>query len=104
MAWDRGGAEREDPTLAIERGQLDPIYCLHGAERYLVDRCVAGLQDPSYFVQHTGVPQDMPADLDGWEIGWAKPYMRRFPNANLSALLSKAPNLSYTTWGGLPPE
>ena len=76
----------------------------HHAIHRLVDRCVAGLQDPSYFVQHTGVPQDMPADLDGWEIGWAKPYMRRFPNANLSALLSKAPNLSYTTWGGLPPE
>ncbi|SRR5258708_7215499 len=44
MAWDRGGAEREDPTLAIERGQLDPIYCLHGAERYLVDRCVAAIR------------------------------------------------------------
>src|SRR5579872_36282 len=41
MAWSRGaGAEREDPIVAIERGELDPIYCLHGAERYLVDRCV----------------------------------------------------------------
>jgi poly(beta-D-mannuronate) lyase len=76
----------------------------HHAIQRLVDRCAAGLQDPSYFVQHTGVPQDMPADLDAWEIGWAKPYIRRFPNANLSALLSKVPNLSYTTWGGDPPE
>ena len=76
----------------------------HHAIQRLVDRCAAGLQDPSYFVQHTGVPQDMPQELDAWEIGWAKPYIRRFPNANLSALLSKAPNLSYPTWGGLPPE
>jgi poly(beta-D-mannuronate) lyase len=75
----------------------------HAIQR-LVDRCAAGLQDPSFFVQHTGVPQDMPTDLDAWEIGWARPYIRRFPNANLSSLLSKAPDLSYTTWGGLPPE
>jgi poly(beta-D-mannuronate) lyase len=76
----------------------------HRAIQRLVDRCVAGLQDPGYFVQHTGVPQDMPLGLDAWEVGWAKPYMRRFPDATLSALVSKAPNLSYTTWGGLPPD
>jgi poly(beta-D-mannuronate) lyase len=87
-----------------EANSVDLYAEKHHAIQRLVDRCVAGLQDPSYFVQHTGVPQDMPADLDAWEIGWAKPYIRRFPNASLSALLSKAPNLSYTTWGGLPPE
>jgi poly(beta-D-mannuronate) lyase len=87
-----------------EANGIDLYAEKHHAIQRLVDRCAAGLQDPSYFVQHTGVPQDMPADLDAWEIGWAKPYIRRFPNANLSALLSKAPNISYTTWGGLPPE
>jgi poly(beta-D-mannuronate) lyase len=76
----------------------------HRALQRLVDRCVAGLEDPSYFVQHTGVAQDMPSDLEAWEIGWAKPYVRRFPNAKLSALLAKASSLSYTTWGGLPPD
>jgi DNA polymerase-3 subunit delta len=45
MAWSRsGGPEREDPTLAVERGEIDPIYCLHGAERYLVDRCLAAIR------------------------------------------------------------
>ena len=29
---------------AIASGQLDPIYCLHGAERYLVDRCLAAIR------------------------------------------------------------
>ena len=76
----------------------------HGGLKRLVDRCVSGLDDPSYFVQHTGVPQDIPQHLEAWEIGWARPYLRRFPDAKLSALLAKSPGLSYTTWGGLPPN
>ncbi len=36
----RGGAPKEDPISAIQRGEIAPIYCLHGAERYLVDRCL----------------------------------------------------------------
>ena len=37
---------REEPDLlrAIERGDIAPLYCLHGPERYLVDRCVAALR------------------------------------------------------------
>jgi poly(beta-D-mannuronate) lyase len=76
----------------------------HHAIDRLVERCASGLQDPSYFTQHTGVPQDTSPQLEAWEIGWAKPYVHRFPNSQLSDLLAKAPNLSYTTWGGLPPE
>jgi poly(beta-D-mannuronate) lyase len=87
-----------------ESNGIDLYAEKHHAIQRLVDRCVAGLQDPSYFVQHTGAPQDVPADIDAWEIGWAKPYLRRFPNASLSALLSKAPDLSYPMWGGQPPE
>jgi DNA polymerase-3 subunit delta len=45
MAWGHAGsADKEDPTVAIERGDLDPIYCLHGAERFLVDRCLAAIR------------------------------------------------------------
>ncbi|MEO5769577.1 MAG: hypothetical protein ABIS92_14585, partial [Polyangia bacterium] len=40
----RGGAPKEDLVTAIARGQVDPIYCLHGAERYLVDRCLAAIR------------------------------------------------------------
>jgi DNA polymerase III subunit delta len=29
---------------AIEGGQVDPIYALHGAERYLIDRCLAAIR------------------------------------------------------------
>ena len=29
---------------AIASGQIDPIYCLYGAERYLVDRCLAAIR------------------------------------------------------------
>lgn len=40
----RGAKNVEDPSAAIERGELAPIYCLHGAERYLVDRCLAAIR------------------------------------------------------------
>ncbi len=29
---------------AIAAGQIDPIYCLYGAERYLIDRCLAAIR------------------------------------------------------------
>jgi poly(beta-D-mannuronate) lyase len=72
------------------------------AIKRLVARCVSGLQDPSYFVQKTGVTQDMPKEMAAWEIGWAVPYLRRFPDEKISALLDKAPSTRFTTWGGLP--
>jgi len=38
---------REDPDLlrSIERGEIAPIYCFHGPERFLLDRCVTALRD-----------------------------------------------------------
>ena len=37
---------REDPDLLrdIGCGKIAPIYCLHGPERYLIDRCVTALR------------------------------------------------------------
>ena len=37
---------REEPDLlrAIERGDIAPLYCLHGPERFLVDRCLTALR------------------------------------------------------------
>jgi DNA polymerase-3 subunit delta len=40
----RGGKPVEDPVVAIERGEVAPIYCLHGAERYLIDRCLTAIR------------------------------------------------------------
>jgi poly(beta-D-mannuronate) lyase len=120
---------REDGTLPIEmnRGQLalhSHLYALaplvmlaefgevNGMNLYaersfalrrLIAVCVAGLQDASFFNQQTGVSQAMPAEIEPWEISWAKPYTHRFPDPNISALLEKASHLNYTMLGGLPP-
>jgi poly(beta-D-mannuronate) lyase len=119
----------EDGTLPLEmdRGQMALHYHLYAlaplvmlaelgaandidlyAERdfaikRLVARSVAGLQDPSFFQEKTGVPQVTTPEIAAWEIGWAQPYARRFPDPKLSELMAQAPRLSYTTWGGLPP-
>ena len=73
------------------------------AIKRLVDRSVSGLEDPGFFEQKTGVRQVTTPELQASEIGWAEPYVRRFPDPKLSALLAQAHSLSYTTWGGLPP-
>lgn len=36
--------ETTDVLSDIERGDLAPVYCLHGTERFLVDRCLAALR------------------------------------------------------------
>ncbi len=36
--------DQGDVFSAIERGTLDPVYCLHGAERFLIDRCLTALR------------------------------------------------------------
>lgn len=48
MAPPRGrdaGPGPDDLFAALARGEVDPIYCLHGAERYLVDRAHAAVRD-----------------------------------------------------------
>jgi poly(beta-D-mannuronate) lyase len=74
------------------------------AIKRLVSRSVAGLQDHTYFVRSTGEQQDLPDTIGGFEIGWAVPYVRRFPDPQISALLAQARTTGYTTWGGAPPE
>jgi DNA polymerase-3 subunit delta len=39
-----GRDDQDDVLGAIARGELDPIYCLQGAERFLVDRCLLALR------------------------------------------------------------
>jgi poly(beta-D-mannuronate) lyase len=127
----RHGAKdiRDDGTLPLEmdRGQMALHYHLYAlaplvllaefgeangvdlyaardyAIRRLVSRCIAGLQDPTFFERGTGFPQVTTPRIEAWEIGWAQAWLRRFPDPVISALLSKAAWLNYTTWGGLPP-
>jgi len=129
-AYRRGARDiRDDGTLPMDmdRGQMALHYHLYAlaplvllaefgeangvdlyaerdyAIRRLVSRCIAGLQDPTFFERRTGVPQVTTPRIEAWEIGWAQSWLRRFPDPVISELLSKAPWLSYTTWGGLPP-
>jgi poly(beta-D-mannuronate) lyase len=87
-----------------EANALD-LYAEHqGAIHRLVNFCVAGLEDPSLFEKRTGIAQVVTLPYAGSDIGWAVPYVRRFPNPQLSALLAKAPWVRYTSWGGSPPN
>jgi poly(beta-D-mannuronate) lyase len=74
------------------------------AIKRLVARCVAGLQDPSFFQLKTGVPQVADAGVQAWQISWAQYYTRRFPDPKISELMGEAKWLNYTMLGGLPPE
>jgi poly(beta-D-mannuronate) lyase len=119
----------EDGTLPMEldRGQMALHYHLYalaplvmlaefgetnGIDLYaerdyaikrLVARCVSGLQDPGFFQEKTGVAQVTTPQIEAWQISWAQPYTRRFPDAKISALMGQAPRLNYTMLGGLPP-
>lgn len=75
-----------------------------GAIHKLVNFCLAGLEDPTIIEKRTGVKQVVSLPYAGGDIGWAVPYVRRFPNAKLSELIAKAPWVRYTTWGGAPPD
>lgn len=75
-----------------------------GAIHRLVEFCVAGLDDPSLLEKRTGVKQVVTLPYEGSDIGWAVPYVHRFPDPHLSSLLARAPWVRYTSWGGAPPE
>jgi poly(beta-D-mannuronate) lyase len=93
-------------VLLAEFGEANGVdlYAEHDyAIRRLVARSIGGLQDPTFFERRTGVHQVTTPRIEAWEIGWAQPWLRRFPDPAIAELMSKAPWLSYTTWGGLPP-
>lgn len=75
-----------------------------GAIHRLVKLCTAALADPTIFEKRTGIRQIVALPYAGGDIGWAVPYVRRFPNPQLSAFIAKAPWVRYTSWGGRPPE
>ena len=76
----------------------------HEALKRLVERSTTGVTDPSYFRQKTGVEQEIPAWTSTVEYAWLRPYVRRFPNPAISALLAKLDSLSALYLGGLPPQ
>jgi poly(beta-D-mannuronate) lyase len=89
--------------LAEANGQ--DLYAIdHGAFHRLVDRCVAGLENNSWFAQQTGFPQDTPGPrLLSSDVAWIQPYERRFPNPAIRQLLSHVSSLEFNFLGGNPP-
>ena len=76
----------------------------HAAIHRLVNLCVAGLQNPDIFARATGAPQDITVgQYSGSDIGWAVPYVKRFPNPQLSVWIAQAGTVRFWQWGGLPP-
>ena len=87
-----------------EANGLDLYARNNGAIHRLVDVSIAGLSNPQLFVKDTGIKQEVPKVVSGDQIGWAPPYVRRFPNPALEQLIRKAPSLSVYYLGGLPPQ
>ncbi len=130
-AYDNGvGQIRTDGTLPLEmaRGRralhyhlysLAPLVLLaefgeangidlyahaNGAIHRLVHVSIDGLHDPSLFEKATGVKQEVARVPSGDQIGWAPAYVKRFPDAQLSAMIRAAPDLSVYYLGGLSPD
>jgi len=80
------------------------LYDAHnGALKRLVERASSGVSDAGYFRQKTGVEQEIPAWTSTADFVWLQPYVRRFPNPALSAMLAKLNSLNALYLGGLPP-
>jgi poly(beta-D-mannuronate) lyase len=86
-----------------EANHLDLYAHANGAIHRLVNFSVAGLQNPTPFAKATGVQQQVPKTPNGDQIGWAPPYVQRFPNPALERMIKAATNLGVYYLGGLPP-
>jgi poly(beta-D-mannuronate) lyase len=87
-----------------EANGVDMYNVNHGAVHRLVKFDIAALRDPSLIAKRTGVEQNTSVPYSGNEIGWAVPYVKRFPDAQLSTLIANAPWVRFWQWGGAPPE
>lgn len=87
-----------------EVNNLDLYARGNGAIHRLVSVSIAGLSDPAPLEKATGAKQEVPGVVTGDQIGWAPPYVVRFPNPVLARLIKTAPSLSVYYLGGLPPS
>jgi poly(beta-D-mannuronate) lyase len=77
----------------------------HSKLHLLVARSLAGLVDNHYFTTKAGAPQDTPdkGKITSDDVVWVMPYVRRFPDAAIGALLGRAGSEPYGYLGGMPP-
>jgi len=93
-------------VMLAELGEANgvPMYAQReGAIHRLVRFDVAAMRDPGIIAKRTGVAQNIARTYSGLEIGWALPYVRRFPNPELSALIAQSSWPNFWQWGGAPP-
>ncbi|MBB6146351.1 hypothetical protein HNQ77_004323 [Silvibacterium bohemicum] len=87
-----------------EANGIDMYGMSGGAIHRLVKFDEAALADPSIIAKRTGAKQEVDDPPSGLDIGWAVPYVKRFPDPQLSAMIAKAPWVRFWQWGGAPPE
>lgn len=84
----------------------DDLYAYnHARLRLLIARSLSGLLDNHYFATKAGALQDTPEKgrITSSDVVWLTPYLRRYPDAGASELLSKVPLEPYGYIGGMPP-
>lgn len=91
--------------LAAANGE-DLYSYNHSRLHLLVARSLAGLVDNHYFSTRAGAQQDTPEKgrIKSEDVIWVTPYLRRFPDAGISALVTQAPKEPYDYLGGMPPQ
>ena len=87
-----------------EANDVDLYSEQDGALHRLVKFDLAAMHDPSLIARRTGEQQNITLPFAGLDIGWAVPYVQRFPDAALSELIAKAPTVRFWQWGGAPPD
>ena len=87
-----------------ESNGIDLYAEREGAIHRLVKFDVAAMNDPSLIAKRTGEEQSISLPFSGLDIGWAVPYVQRFPNADLTTLIAQASTVRFWQWGGTPPD
>ena len=75
-----------------------------GAIHKLVEFDLAAMKNPSLIAKRTGEQQSISLPFAGLDIGWAVPYVQRFPDADVTHLIEQAPWVRFWQWGGAPPD
>jgi len=78
----------------------------HNKLHLLISRSMAGLVDNHYFTSKAGVIQDTPekGKVKPDDVEWVLPYLNRFPDPGIRALLDQSGMRAYLYLGGLPPS
>jgi poly(beta-D-mannuronate) lyase len=91
---------------AMGEANGDDLYGYdHNALHRLVSRSLAGLIDNHYFAEKAGAAQDTPEKgaIKAGDVDWVFPYVNRFPDPDIRALLQRAGMRPDGYLGGLPP-